>query len=276
MLARGLLEGADLQPTFDAIEAAVDRQIQQFIAAGKLDRDFSEEPIATRWQSAVAAVREAQDRRSWDLDVVTPGLHQLMSHPRVLDRLEPFLGSEIEASGGIAVRPKVPQDQRTTVLWHQDSNYFGPDTAEMKMVTVWLPFVSTTVENGCMQVIPGSNGTGYHPAEMDEELRLLRPLKDPTRLGDPLSVEMEAGDALMFTNLTYHRSLMNTSATTRWSIDLRYLAVGTEFDRKTDFMPGFVARSADATQVQDWDSWWRSITAHPYYARMAGLGRVAA
>jgi phytanoyl-CoA hydroxylase len=208
--------------------------------------------------------------------VVTEDLFRLIAHHLILDELEPIMGPEIEASGGIAVRPKLPHDKRTTVLWHQDSNYFGPDSESMRMLSVWLPLVPVNEANGCIQVIPGSHRHGYQESVMDPEYQAQRPVEDPTRFGAPVSCEMAVGDVLIFTNLTFHRSLMNVSDHTRWSIDLRYYPTATEFARKGDFMPGFVARSADPAAADSWSTWWAAVRAHPYYDKMKALGRVAA
>ena len=41
---------------------------------------------------------------------------------------------------------------------------------------------------------------------------------------EAVSVPMDRGDALCFTQLTPHRALRNTSDVVRWSMDLRYEA----------------------------------------------------
>ena len=59
---------------------------------------------------------------------------------------------------------------------------------------------------------------------MDPEYKVLQPPPDfdYDALAPPISFPMEPGDALIFTNFTLHRSLMNNAETTRWSIDLRF------------------------------------------------------
>src|SRR4029077_19544658 len=39
--------------------------------------------------------------------------------------------------------------------WHQDSTYWGLSTPDV--VTAWVAFTPSTVESGCMRVIPGSH-----------------------------------------------------------------------------------------------------------------------
>ena len=41
------------------------------------------------------------------------------------------------------------------VSWHQDAAYYGLDPQEE--VTCWLGLTDADIENGCMQVMPGSH-----------------------------------------------------------------------------------------------------------------------
>ena len=276
VLLRGLLEPEELSPVLRVILEAADRLIDDLFERGRLPSRFAAEPMVARWQHAVAALGGEHERRSWDADVVTPELYALMAHPRVLDVVEPLIGGEIEATGLIAVRPKIPNDKRTTVLWHQDSNYFGEQTAAQRIISVWFPLVQADTNNGCMQVIPGSHRHGYQAAEMDPDHKALRPLEDPERFGKPLTCPMQVGDVLFFSNLTYHRSLMNASDHTRWSIDLRYHETGMQHPRKADFLPGFTARSrATPAAVDRWADWRDAVHTHPYYHRMRAMNRAA-
>ena len=275
-LLRGLLPPEDLRPVLRVILEAADRLIGDLFEQGRLPSRFASEPMAMRWQHAVASLGGEHERRSWDADVVTPELHALMAHPRVLDAVEPLVGGEIEATGLIAVRPKIPNDKRTTVLWHQDSNYFGVETAAQRIISVWFPLVPADTTNGCMQVIPSSHRHGYQAAEMDPDHKALRPIEDPERFGAPMTCQMQVGDVLFFSNLTYHRSLMNASDHTRWSIDLRYHETGMQHPRKADFLPGFTARSrARPGSVDGWTDWRDAVHAHPYYHKMRAMNRAA-
>ena len=47
------------------------------------------------------------------------------------------------------------------VSWHQDSTYWGLDPDDV--ITAWVAFTDATLENGCMQVIPGTHKTEQLP-----------------------------------------------------------------------------------------------------------------
>ena len=256
LLLRGLLPPNDLAGLMGRVEEAVDRRTRSLFDQGKITDLHENEPLAYRWQRVFEDMGGFQQRRSWDEDVISEELFEIMRHSRVLDVLENLIGPEIIATGLIALRPKVPQDKRTTVLWHQDSHYFGQDSAAERIVTVWIPLVDAREENGCMQVIPQSHDWGYVDAEIDPDHQAYKPIEDPETRGTPMSCEMDVGDVLIFGNLTLHRSLPNSSDHTRWSIDLRYHAPGIEFARSGEYIPGFLARSrSNPNDVNSWAAW---------------------
>ena len=262
LLLRDVVPVEALRGVMEAIVEAVDRRVQNLHGEGTIHDPCVDAPFHLRWQRIMEQVGIEQTRRSWDDEVVCPALFQLMSHPSILKVVEPLIGPEIIATGIIAVRPKIPHDKRTTVLWHQDSNYFGEDAAQHRILTVWLPLVDTDARNGCMQVIPNSHTWGYQSAEIDPEHQAYRPLQDPTERGEPLLCQMQVGDLLLFDNLLMHRSGANQSDHTRWSIDFRYHGPEVHFDRQQQFLPGFCARNRSPSgSVDTWQSWSRRVEA---------------
>jgi ectoine hydroxylase-related dioxygenase (phytanoyl-CoA dioxygenase family) len=253
LLLRGLLDRSIIDGVLRRVEDAVDLRAQKLHEDGAITDLHQDAPVIYRWQRIFQDMGNYQSRRSWDEDVISEELYTLMAHPPLRDVLEPIVGPNITATGLIALRPKVPNDKRTTVLWHQDSHYFGPDTADMTILTVWVPLVDTDETNGCMQIVPGSHTWGYVDAEMDPDHKAYRPLQDPTERGDPISCEMKVGDVLIFRNLTLHRSLPNTSDHTRWSIDFRYHGEGVTFARADKYIPGFRARGGPGPEP--WQTW---------------------
>ncbi|MEZ5004773.1 MAG: phytanoyl-CoA dioxygenase family protein, partial [Chitinophagales bacterium] len=108
---------------------------------------------------------------------------------------------------------------------HQDWT-FVEDEVQHCSVTCWIPLQKTTMENGCLGVIKGSN----------QYFSSVRPSPSP-QSPSPLSkhmftlfpylnlIEMEAGEALIFDNRTIHASPPNISNEPR-------LAVGLSFTQK--------------------------------------------
>ena len=79
-------------------------------------------------------------------------LYDLIFHPQVLDAVESVLGPDILCWGS-SLFVKEGNDPGF-VAWHQDSYYWGlkPDD----VVSAWIALYPSTLENGAMRVIPGS------------------------------------------------------------------------------------------------------------------------
>jgi len=163
------------------------------------------------------------------------GMYGLFFHPRVLDLAEAILGPEIRLYPNYTVRPKLPEDEKTLVLWHQDAGYTAADwsgkdhaaskqlgPADLRMVNVWSPLVPATVENGCMQFIPRTHKLGVVPhVDRPHYLEIVESVLQP-RLKDAVDIEMNPGDVVLFSNLLFHRGQPNRSKMIRWSCDWRY------------------------------------------------------
>ncbi|MFG2440941.1 phytanoyl-CoA dioxygenase family protein [Streptomyces sp. NPDC048508] len=105
------------------------------------------------------------------------------------------------------------------VAWHQDLTHWPLEP--MVNVTAWLALDEATVENGCVQVIPGSHGV-VHPTD--------------SLTGDPLtdsvapscidqdkvvSVQLKPGEFFLFSEKLLHHSPRNTSNKRRLGLAMR-------------------------------------------------------
>ena len=50
------------------------------------------------------------------------------------------------------LRTKTPNNEQTTVPWHQDNAYMDADSLYTLMPTAWIPLIDANKTNGCMQV----------------------------------------------------------------------------------------------------------------------------
>lgn len=84
--------------------------------------------------------------------LLLPWANQIVRHPGILDAVEQILGPNILcwASQFFA---KDPGDN-AYVSWHQDGNYWGLSSVDV--VTAWVALTPSTIESGCMNVVPGS------------------------------------------------------------------------------------------------------------------------
>ncbi len=65
-----------------------------------------------------------------------------------------LLGQDVECHYDHAILK--PGGRSAPTPWHQDESYWSP-ALEYQRVNVWMPLQEATLENGCMQFIPGSH-----------------------------------------------------------------------------------------------------------------------
>ena len=182
--------------------------------------------------------------RSPRRDLVSPEMYRILVHPVLLDVAEDLLGTpELSVHGIFNARPKLPDQIWTRTPWHQDAQYYR-DAADGHVVSLWYPLQAVSERNSCLQVAPRMHRGPLYDGHRDEETGFLG-LSPQDRQGlDGVSVEMERGDLLCFTQQTPHRALPNRSDAVRWSLDVRYEATDHATESGRD--KGFVARSPRA------------------------------
>ena len=84
-----------------------------------------------------------------------PWVYQIVSHPRVLDAVEGAIGPNLLVWGSDWF-VKFPGDA-AFISWHQDGAYWGLQPP--KVTTAWIALSPSTLESGCMQVMPGTQKT---------------------------------------------------------------------------------------------------------------------
>ncbi|WP_127586539.1 phytanoyl-CoA dioxygenase family protein [Paenibacillus koleovorans] len=216
----GGLSLTDLAPMRGVLQRVVDDAAERLHAAGDISSTYEEVAFEQRFP----LVSDACDGKSgihWEHDVFTRELYELATHPAILEAIKPLLGEDIIFNGDFHIRPKLPGS--SYFPWHQDSQYYGQPTETMHIITVWVPFVNVHERNGCLSMLPGSHRWGLMESARDEK-REMRPAVDPETRGRQVVEPMQAGDLMLFHNLTYHQSLPNPSDGARWSVDLRYSA----------------------------------------------------
>lgn len=158
-----------------------------------------------------------------------PFMHRLVGDERLLDIAEQFIGPDIAlfAAHYIAKRPYDGQE----VLWHQDGSYWPLEP--MEVTTLWLAATDSTVENGCMRVLPGTqNNRLLSRAEMqtvDDGRNVLASGIHPSQIDDSqvIDLELKAGDVSIHNPRIIHGSKPNTSGTWRIGLTLRYIPTTT-------------------------------------------------
>ncbi len=104
------------------------------------------------WSEVYQKPAELIDRSHF----VDPKLNEWLLADEVLDLVEPLIGPDIALFASSCFNKVANGGKR--VPWHEDGSYWT-SLAEnrIEVATVWLALDPSTVENGCMRVIPGSH-----------------------------------------------------------------------------------------------------------------------
>ena len=90
---------------------------------------------------------------------------------------------------------------------------------------MWLAIDDADVESACMRFIPHSHHYGhltYHLSEEDENNVLFQTVRDAENYGEPIDVELKAGEISIHSDLLLHGSKANSSNRRRCGLTLRY------------------------------------------------------
>jgi ectoine hydroxylase-related dioxygenase (phytanoyl-CoA dioxygenase family) len=240
-----LLSDEDLAPAREAMMWKVDQIADALFRDGLIADKLEHRPFKYRLAELFAGLSDEQFLkygRSWRDRL--PGYFHLMSNPKILDAVESLIGPEIFANPVYNTRPKVPKVAAGAVPWHQDKSYW-PDANSNPVITVWIPIVDSTPENGCLHIWPRTHRTrvlSYHAetysgtryTEIDEQH-----LRNAKR--EAIALPVPAGTAILFNDRCVHMSTPNNSDHVRWSVDLRYQP--TDQDPMPQHGAGFLARS---------------------------------
>lgn len=220
-ILRGILEPATLDSVKQECEVLVAELASQRYAEGKLADTYDDAPFETR------LMRLYEGYPDENPTIFRPELHRegffgVFAHPTLLELAGRILGPEIRLYPNYSVRPKLPENKRTEVLWHQDAGYTSKTADILRMMNVWTPLVPVDVENGCMEFVPESHKSGVVPHEKDVHyLRIHDDYIKPVE-ADAVCIEMLPGDVVIFSNLLFHHGLPNRASHIRWSLDFRY------------------------------------------------------
>lgn len=156
------------------------------------------------------------------------------TRPEILDIAHALLGPELRLyTDQMFVKPA---HHGSEVPFHQDSAYWP--AAEPNLVSCWLALDDSTVENGCVHMIPGSHRRQVPHREFPG-VQPLGLLEEDVDTSKEVPVEVKAGSAMFHHSLTIHRSFPNRSAKGRRGLVTIYLPADLQFYEDWNFRYGF-------------------------------------
>ena len=261
LLLKGVVPESAINGVRGSFARVVDGIIRELKKDGIIEDEGLELPFETRL-AQVAGEHANRFGRSWRNEVATLEIFDLHYAPFLVDAIGQLTGTDVIGHPVFNARPKLPGQQLTVVPWHQDSGYFGTVSETSLIPTAWIPLVPVDETNGCLQVVAGSHRLGVVDHRTEERegkfLEVMDELIEDSRI---VTCPMEVGDALVFHNLTLHRSLPHTtSEIVRWAIDIRYLRdgdhPGTIYWKDPDFKWVIHSETQPLTYFLEWREMW--------------------
>ncbi|MFP6743340.1 MAG: phytanoyl-CoA dioxygenase family protein [Alphaproteobacteria bacterium] len=156
--------------------------------------------------------------------VVVPAVHDAIRNPAILDAVEPIIGPDLLVWGCQFFN----KDARTDdyVGWHQDLTYWGLD--QLDEVTAWIALSPSTIESGCMRMIPGSHKQDIVAhTDTHADANILSRGQELTVQPDEsqaVDLVLAPGQMSLHHGHTFHSSQPNRSNDRRIGLVIRYIA----------------------------------------------------
>ncbi|KAJ2807472.1 hypothetical protein H4S07_003585 [Coemansia furcata] len=126
------------------------------------------------------------------------------------------------------------------VPWHQDSTFLY--TQPLSACGFWLALENCTLDNGCLEYIPGSHLTTpvtrrfvrNHDNSGTEMISIAADSSDVKEVGggDGVPVEVAAGSLVLINGQVLHRSSHNYSAKSRWIYTFHIVEGAATYDQR--------------------------------------------
>ncbi|MEO7339203.1 MAG: phytanoyl-CoA dioxygenase family protein [Caldimonas sp.] len=149
-------------------------------------------------------------------------LDALVRDARIVDAVESLLGPDLFCwSAQFFAKPA---GDAAYVSWHQDATYWGLSTPDV--ATAWVALTPSTIESGCMRVVPGTHRAQVAHQDRFDDANLLSRGQEVAVQVDPatvVDVELQTGEMSLHHVLLFHGSEPNRSTEPRIGFAIRYV-----------------------------------------------------
>ena len=253
----------------------VEEHAQKLMTTGAIKDLYVDESFETRF---IRIHKEAPENAPDHLrkELHRPGLYDIFFNQTLLDIVENVLGPEIRLYPNYTVRPKMPDQPKTDVLWHQDAGYTeywhksgSRDVSKLRMMNLWTPLVPAHVENGAMQFIAGSHKMDLFRHEQREYYLEIPDEPIYPHSDRIVDIEVDPCDLILFSNMLCHRGPPNKSDGIRWNIDWRYQDATQPTMREEE---GHIARSQKYPDsvIRNQQEWANLSSGYTYNPHLGG------
>lgn len=148
--------------------------------------------------------------------------YDLATHPRILEMVTPLIGEDVLVWGTL-ILSKPPGDD-AFIAWHQDGAY-ADFLGDAPSVSAWIALSDSTLQSGCMRVVPGSHKTRLDHREKDDTRNMLSHGQEIAATVDEetaIDVELRAGEMSLHHVDIIHGSNPNRAPWWRTGFIVRY------------------------------------------------------
>lgn len=166
----------------------------------------------------------------------------LATHPRVLDAVEDIIGADILIHSSTFFA-KYAKDEMF-ISWHQDSFYWR--LSEPHLVSAWIALTASTVSNGCMRVLPGTQTRRFDHFEQRDENNMLGKgltVSEYLDVNAAADIVLQPGEMSLHHANIIHGSNPNTSSAPRIGFAVRYVSPAVK--QQSGHPPVILARGKD-------------------------------
>ena len=225
-VCRQVLPPASVERARRHLEAAVGKHLAKAMASDAISDACEGLPLEDRLASAYAAQPERAPV-SWVPEVRHSLAFQgmMFRDPALCELVEALTGRPAQVGDRFNCRSKLRGASEVNFPWHQDHAFFRMQALLKKararrLLAAWAPLVPVSSANGGVELAARSHAAGL--VRHRRQGAFLAAESEP-----PVGLEravpaLEAGDVLLFTDLTLHRSGPNGLPTVRWSADWAY------------------------------------------------------
>jgi hypothetical protein len=132
-----------------------------------------------------------------------------------------LLGDDVKPAGMHAIRK--PAKDGAATPWHQDEAYWDP-AYEHQGISIWIPLQPATLENGCMQFVPGSHHLGVQPHQLINPDSHGLELASLELVEEAVACPLPPGGATIHFSRTLHYAGPNTSTEPRRALIMGFSA----------------------------------------------------
>jgi phytanoyl-CoA hydroxylase len=210
IIVRQLAERSSLQRMLEVAREGLEREIAPL--EYEADLQYPGAP-ASRESAGGRTVRRLKQALARDFCFT-----EWVTSPPLAGRMQQLLGPQVvlPLAHHNCIMTKQPRHSSDTG-WHQDIRYWSFERPDL--ISVWLALTPETVQNGCLNLIPGTHRLNLDGRRYDEAFFLRADLPENRALiAQSVPAELDPGDVLFFHARTFHAASRNHSDVTKMSV----------------------------------------------------------